>query len=118
MVEDCRGAVCEHVPLPAPPGELIHFEDVVGAVAGVGYYRLAGRVEIFPTVFGEPAFFFRAVVEIGAGVGGGDGELYGVCVEADGVFDGAQGFFAGLAGEAEEEVCVGLDAEGAAVSAS
>ncbi len=55
------------------------------------------------------------VVELGAGVGVGDGDLDGLAVEGLGEVDGvADGFF-GLAGEAEDEVGVDDEAEVVAV---
>ena len=59
--------------------------------------------------------FFGEVVELGAGVGVGDGDLDGLAVERLGEVDGvADGLF-GLAGQAEDEVGVDDEAEVVAV---
>ena len=65
---------------------------------------------------GDEAVGLGEVVELGAGVGVGDGDLDGLAVERLGEVDGVADGFLGLAGQAEDEVGVDDEAEVVAVA--
>lgn len=92
-----------------------HLHDVLDGEAGVldvGHLVTAAILHVF---VGDEAVFVGEVIELGAGVGVGDGDLDGLAVEGLGEVDGVADGLAGLAGEAEDEVGVDDEAEVVAV---
>ncbi len=70
---------------------------------------------VFHLFVGDEIVLRGEVVELGAGVGVGDGDLDGFAVQRLGEVDGVADGLLGLAGEAENEVCVNDEAEVVAV---
>ena len=116
VVEQRAGTARHHVPLPAPPREIVHLRDVVRRIAGIRNDGLAGRIELHPAFFCQPAVSLRVVVERGAGVRRRDGELQGVRVQTQREIDAAARALSRFARKPHEEIGMGLNAELAAIA--
>ena len=92
-----------------------HLHDVVGGQAGILDVRHLVAAAVFHALVGDEAVGLGEVVELGAGIGVGDGDLDGFAIQGLGEVDGVADGLLGFAGQAEDEVGVDDEAEVVAV---